>query len=398
VRRRVYDPSILSKGEVIRANPSRILIVQMRQVGDVVLATPAIRLLRRKFPEASIAFLVEEHCAPIVRHNPHLDEVLVYTKEIRSSIARQIEFIRSVRLKHFDLVITYLNNMRTALISWGSGAKARVAFPSILNCFFTTVVRKSKGYAALRRQKLLKALGIFEEELDLECHYSEEASKKVEELLHQCGIRESDFLVTLSIYSRKPTHCWPFPKYARLIKQLAGEGRRFIFTKGPGEGQIIEPIVRETAGLAIKAPLLDLEEVATLLHRADLHIGVCSGPRHIAASQGTPTLTILGGASMSSWTHPSPYHRVVRKGIPCQPCGSDHCDHIQCLVDLTVEEVANATEEFIGELNLEKKEGLSLQESINSSIKAPWDRCDPVEGYVKICQEDQNNGCKNNMA
>lgn len=355
----------------------------MRQIGDVVVATPAVRLLRREFPEAHIAFLVEEHCAPVVRLNPHLDEVLVYTKEIRKSLIRQIAFVRSIRRMEFDVVLTFLNNMRTALIAWGSGARTRIAFPSILSCFFTTVVKKIKGYAALRRLRLLKALGIFEEELDLECHYSEDASKRVESFLRQKGVRERDFLITLSIYSRKPTHCWPFPKYARLIKQLAGEGRRFVFTVGPGEETIVDPIVRETTGLAIKAPLLDLDGLTALFHRADLHIGVCSGPRHIAASQGIPTLTILGGTSMGSWTHPSSRHRAVRKGIQCQPCGSGSCDHIRCLVNFTVEEVACVVEEFIEQLKTEKREGLStLEKSINTSFMAPRDHGDPAEEHV----------------
>jgi len=356
----------------------------MRQIGDVVVATPAVRLLRRKFPEAHIAFLVEEHCAPIVRLNPHLDEVLVYTREIRKSLIRQIAFIRSVRLMEFDLVLTFLSNMRTALIAWGAGARTRVAFPSILNCFFNTVVKKIKGYAALRRLRLLKALGIFEEELELECHYSEDASKRVESFLRQRGVREGDFLITLSIYSRKPTHCWPFPKYARLIKRLAGEGRRFVFTEGPGEKTIVDPVVRETAGLAIKAPPLDLDGLTALFHRADLHIGVCSGPRHIAASQSTPTLTILGGANMKSWTHPSTHHRVVRKDLECQPCGSASCEHIRCLVELTVEEVALVAEQFISQLKLEKGAGLStLEKTINTSFLAPWDRGHPAEEHVK---------------
>ena len=394
----MYDPSILTKGEVIRANPRRILIIQMRQIGDVVVATPAVRLLRRKFPKAHIAFLVEEHCAPIVRLNPHLDEVLVYTKEIRKSLVRQIAFIRSVRLMEFDLVLTFLSNMRTALIAWGAGARTRVAFPSILNCFFTTVVKKIKGYAALRRQRLLKALGIFEEELALECHYSEEASRRVESFLRQSGIREGNFLITLSIYSRKTTHCWPFPKYAQLIKRLAGEGRRFVFTEGPGEKTIVDPVVRETAGLAIKAPPLDLDGLTALFHGADLHIGVCSGPRHIAASQGTPTLTILGGTSMGSWTHPSSRHRAVRKGLQCQPCGSGRCDHIRCLVDLTVEEVACVVEEFIEQLKMDKREGLSiLKNSINTSLMAPWDRNDPVEENVRRRKEDHTDGRKKDI-
>ena len=359
---RFYDQSLFIKGECVLHDPRRILIIQMRQIGDVVVATPVIRVLRQRFPKAHIAFLVEEHCAPVLTLNPHLDEVLVYTREVRNSLSKQLVFLRDIRRMRFDLVLTFLNNLRTAVIALGSRAQDRVAFPSMMNVFYTTVVRKRKGYAALRRQQLLKALGIFSEDLKLEGFYSDDAQEKVREFLDRNKIRDDHLLMTFTVYSKKATHCWPFPNYTHLVRSLAGNGRRFVFLEGPGEHQFIDPIMRETKGLAVKAPPLTLEEVTALIDRADIHVGVCTGTRHIAVSQGTPSLTIIGGSSVSSWTHPSPWHKVIKKDLPCQPCGSDSCPHLQCLVDLSVEEVVSAVEEFITQLNLERAKPLSHPE------------------------------------
>src|SRR5689334_6105765 len=107
----------------------QVLLVRLREIGDVVFTTPAIRALRRRFPAAHLTYLVEPHAAPIVRHNPHLDEVLVAPRGrgLRGLMA-DVALGRSLRARRFDLAIDFHGGPRASLLTWLSGARERVGY------------------------------------------------------------------------------------------------------------------------------------------------------------------------------------------------------------------------------------------------------------------------------
>ena len=104
----------------------RILLIQLRQLGDIILTTPCIREIRRERPDAHITFLCHKMGKLIVEDNPYLDEIIYYDEG--ASFVDSVKFLASIRSGSYDLVIDFMNNPRSALQTLVSGAEQRVSF------------------------------------------------------------------------------------------------------------------------------------------------------------------------------------------------------------------------------------------------------------------------------
>ena len=107
----------------------RILLVRLRQIGDVVFTTPAVHALRRRFPDAHITYIVEPASAPVVAGNPHLDEVIVAPR--RRGVLGLLDDLalgRRLRAGRFDLAIDFHGGPRASLLTWLSRAPVRIGY------------------------------------------------------------------------------------------------------------------------------------------------------------------------------------------------------------------------------------------------------------------------------
>ena len=89
--------------------PRKIHVIQLRRIGDVLLTTPAVEVLKANFPDAKLHFLVERPCHEVLNGNPFIDEVLVYERD------KPLKWIREVRKRRYDLVVDFLSNPRSAV-------------------------------------------------------------------------------------------------------------------------------------------------------------------------------------------------------------------------------------------------------------------------------------------
>src|SRR6266851_58507 len=103
----------------------RILIVRLRQIGDVVFTTPAIHALRVRFPDAHLAYIVEPHAAALIATNPHLNEVIVAP---RTGWIADLALVRRLRAAHFDVAIDFHGGPRASMLTWLSGAPVRIGY------------------------------------------------------------------------------------------------------------------------------------------------------------------------------------------------------------------------------------------------------------------------------
>ena len=107
----------------------RILVVRLRLIGDVVFTTPAIRALRQRFPDAHITYLVEPAAAPVVAHNPSIDEVIVAPRRRGlMQLVADVALGRRLRARRYDLAIDFHGGPRSSLLTWLSGAKVRLGY------------------------------------------------------------------------------------------------------------------------------------------------------------------------------------------------------------------------------------------------------------------------------
>src|SRR3954471_3574225 len=107
----------------------RILLVRLRQIGDVVFTTPAVHALRQRFPDAHLSYIVEPAAAPIVVNNPHLNEVIVVPRRggVRG-VLDDLALGRRLRAQRYDLAIDFHGGPRASLLTWLSGAPQRLGY------------------------------------------------------------------------------------------------------------------------------------------------------------------------------------------------------------------------------------------------------------------------------
>ena len=333
-----------------RIAAERILVIQFRQIGDVLLSTPVLRALRQAYPQSHIAFLVEPSPARVLQGNPHLDEIIIRPRH--ATWRQQWQLWRQLRQQRFDLVIDLLGNPRSAVLARLSGARHRLAFArfprSLLYTMLVSHHQPAPEYTVAKRLRLLEPLGIHATNLTPMLPYTPDDQEAAARFLHTQAITPQDLLICIDPTHHVPTRQWPGAYFSRLADLLSTRlGARVVLLWGPGEAAQVQAIAAAAQRRPALIPAWELQPLAALLAQADLFIGCNSAPLHIAVSQGIPTLTIMGATLGAGWLPPMPQHREIFLGLPCQPCERNHCApplDIACLRTLTPEAVFHAVQ------------------------------------------------------
>lgn len=333
-----------------RLAAERILVIQFRQIGDVLLSTPVLRALRSAYPQSHIAFLVEPSPARVLQDNPLLDEVIIRPRH--ATWRQQWQLLRYIRRQRFDLVIDLIGNPRSAVLTRLSGSRHRLAFTrfprSLLYTMLVAHHHPVPEYTVAKRLRLLEPLGIRATDVTPLLPYTQREQDTVAAFLRAHTITPRDFLVCIDPTHHVPTRQWPGAHFSALVDLLSARlGARVLLLWGPGEEAQVQAIATAARSHPVLIPAWDLQTLAALLAQADFFIGCNSAPLHVAVSQGTPTLSIMGSTYSVNWIPPEPRHRAVLAGLPCQPCEKNVCGpplNIACLRTLTVETVFAAVQ------------------------------------------------------
>ena len=330
------------------AHIRKILVLQQRQIGDVLLATPAIELLKQRFPPAELHVFTEKKCVPMLAGNPHISRIWAVDKKELTSLGKEIAFYRQVAAQKFDLVVDFQQLPRCLWVVGFSRAPLRISYtPPWYRRFLYThwLDLPDRTYSAQKKASILELLGISWTGEKPRLYLSESEQAAADRLLAESGLAANQRLITLDPTHRRITRLWPVGHFARLIDLCSDQAPdvRFLPLYGPGEEADIDRLiagVKNKQALLRSPRLLSLREAAACMRRAVLHVGNCSAPRHMATAVGTPTLTVLGSTDKYR-DYPSPRHRNIALGAPCQPCNANECARgVFCLHDLKPEVVA----------------------------------------------------------
>jgi len=347
--------------------PASILLVRLRQIGDVVFTTPAVHALRRRFPDAAITYLVEPAAAPIVAGNPHLNEVLVAPR--RSGIGGLIADLtlgRQLRARRFDLAIDFHGGPRASLLTWLSGAPVRIGYEVAgRSWMYTQRVARSRAllprHSVVNQWDLVAALDIAAPDpsaTPTEMRLDHAAAAAVTARLARAGVSTDERIVVIHVSAGNPFRRWPFEHFVDLIAALAAEdsSRRIIVTSGPSEDAAAARVIaaaRDRIGADAGTRVLScgefsLAELRALLDRASLYIGGDSGPLHIASTTAVPIVGLYGPTlpeRSAPWRSPAYATESVDAGVlPCRPCEQRVCvpGDFRCLTLITPVQVVAA--------------------------------------------------------
>ena len=334
---------------------SAILLVQLGDIGDVVLTTPTLRALRDNFPGARLIVALREKAIGLIENSPWVTEVIYITQAKRTlweTVAFQTRFFSGLRKHRFDLAIDLRTGTRGAILAYLSGAPLRIgryAEDGILwrNRFFTHLVRPENElsqHCAEHGLNILAPFGLETPNRSPELFVSPEKEKRASAILAEQHIPAEKPVIAVQPFSLWRYKEWGLEKYATLIEWIRRQFSVPVLIIGSAdERSRADGILRRCGpGVFNLAGKTSLGELAAVLKYSDLFIGGDSAGLHIAAAVGTPTISLFGPSSPVSWAPIGEEHEVICKDWECVPCRDKGCQNREwsrCLEELTVEEV-----------------------------------------------------------
>lgn len=345
-------------------DPRSILVVLPTWVGDFVMATPTLRAIRERFPDAHITFLMEPNLRDLVRGGDWMDDAVEWPDRARRKPwRRELRAVAAaLRRRRPDWAVLLPNSARSAMIAFMARARKRIGYSRDGRSLLLTdrlPVRNRVGGRFVPMPiveyyaDLAEAIGCERPGDQLELFVTADCERSVDRRLTSLGIAETGPLVVISPGAKYgAAKCWFPERFAEAADRLIRELRaQVVITCGPGE----EPIARAIGSAMTESghvsvdPLLTLGELKSLIKRSQLLICNDAGPRHFAKAFGIPVVTIFG-PTHPEWTATDyPAERIVRVDVDCGPCQQRVCPlgHLECMDRVTVDAVCEAAQTLL---------------------------------------------------
>ncbi|MFC1668048.1 glycosyltransferase family 9 protein [Chlamydiota bacterium] len=310
-----------------------ILVISLSNIGDAVLTTPVISVLKKQFILARISVVVGPKAREIFEHAPYLDKVFIYNKHM--SFSDKYQFIRLLRKESFNLVI----DLRHTLI------------PLFLNTKYRTkLVRKRKKDLPSVADHLscLEALGINARGAEFILPIHEKDRKYARKILRG-STSSHQYKIAIAPGAASDLKRWSQEKFYSLAKQLEKcLNVQIIFVGDDTDKERFITYILVTVGLSVMGQT-SLMQLGALIEQVDLLITGDSAPLHIARAVKTPVIALFGPTDYIRYGPHRNEGLSVRLDIPCSPCRSPVCKEQRrmCLDDLTVETVFSIVEKRV---------------------------------------------------
>ncbi len=335
--------------------PQRILLVRLSAIGDCIHALPVVQALREQLPDATIGWAVEQAALLLLEGHAAVDRFHVFPRGSRGT-KQFTRFVRELRAMRYDAAIDVQGLTKSGLVAKLSGAPLRVGFKGresrelnrwLINRAVT--VGDEPKHVVDRNLCLLKGLGLelpAEPSFDLPPHETDEG---FEAFLQQ--LRRENGLALVAPGTTWPTKIWPTPHFRALTQGLVGRGFGVGVVWGTTEERRVSSAIAAGIEGAEVMPATNLPELAAICQQTELFVGNDSGPTHLAAAAGCPTVAVFGATDPA---RNGPYGAtsrsvIVDEELECQPCWKKHCergDHA-CLERLGAERVLQACDDLL---------------------------------------------------
>jgi len=337
----------------------KILVVQLRRLGDILLTTPVLPYLKSIFPNAQVDFLTEPPGKQVLDTNPHITNLLIYNKK------QPFKEIKRIRKKNYDFVFDFLNNPRSRLLTFFSGARYRVGRRlGYRSLFYNVRVSPPNNpcYVPLGKIKMIQgALS------QLKINFGEPKTIRPqlyltpddENFAHRWEKKELGIKATFCILvptHRHPIRRWKWEYFRELGLKISQEKKISVFLAyGPGEEDLINQIRHGVENEIKILPTTSLREMAAIFKKARVVVTNDNGPMHTAVAMETPTITIYGPTRPIDWnpslTETPGVHRdkaLVAHEVACLGCHLSRCPvgHL-CMSHLTVNDVFKVCETIL---------------------------------------------------
>jgi heptosyltransferase-2 len=327
-------------------------------VGDVVMATPALRLLRERLPDADLVGIMRPIADEVLAGVPWFRDVIYYDRRSAQPQQQMGPVIRKLHEHRLDTIVLFPNSLRSAFMAWRSGTRERIG-----------IVRNGRGLLLTRAvqhprpsfREPVSAMEVYRHLISQwvggKTKYPPQlmTTSKERALAHevwQCASwKKSDKVVVLnSGGAYGPAKDWPLRSFVALSHRLVDElGTKVLMVCGPSECDNAKQFVKLADRDAIQSTAslpASIGRTKACIQLATMMISTDSGPRHFAAGYNVPVVALFGPTD-ARWSlngHPNEVRLAVDQ-LDCRPCAKRTCPlgHHRCMTDLSVERVMQAT-------------------------------------------------------
>ncbi len=327
-------------------SPKNLLIVRTDRIGDVILSLPLAEIVKRKYPECKVTFLVKEYTSPLLKGNPFIDKVLILHE--RKGKVLTAENIKIIKAENFDTSIIVYPTFKLALINFLSGIKSRIGTGYRWYSFlFNKKVFEHRKYAEKHELEfnvgLLRKIGIEEKvspaEINFHLKVSDKEKKSIDSFLKDNNVNLQKKILIIHPGSGGSSVDLPTNKLIDLTKRLSEiENLQILITGSKAEKELCSRFVLNDS-IKNFAGKFDLSKLITLTGFADLFISNSTGPIHIAAALNKHVIGFypkILSCSAERWGPYTEKRTIFSPTIDCSNCSREQCEKLDCMNSIDI--------------------------------------------------------------
>ena len=345
----------------------KILIVKLSAIGDVIHTLPSLNAIRKHYADAHITWLVEETASDLIVRHEALNRVIISKRKrwikgvLGSSCLKNIkeayQFVKKLRDTEYDLIIDFQGLLKSGVLIALAMGKRKIGFDKGMEHMEHSYIFLNErippvnmdNHALLRSMILINALGIKSKEIEYKIPVSDHTRILTDELLERHGIKDHIILVAMNPVAKWETKLWDNRKFSLLADKLIEKyNANVIFTGSQSDRSTIDNIMSCMSHSAVNlAGETTLKTLAALYEKTKFLISTDTGPMHMAAAVGTPVIALFGPTAPWRTGPFGSEHKILRSGLNCSPCFKRQCSTIDCMKQISVDQVMDAVSSIL---------------------------------------------------
>lgn len=293
----------------------KVLVIQQKMIGDVLTSSILFEVLKAKYPDAELHYVINSHTFPVVQHNPYIDKFVVFTPEMEHHKKLLLRFLKTIRKEQYEVVIDVYAKPISILITLFSGAKIKISkykrYSQLIYNHSVKYAKKPRTNASLaieNRLKLLHPLGIENNPIKPKIYLTTKEIEDSRLFLEQHAIDLSKPLFMISVLGSGPNKTYPYPYMAKLIDEIVSQTRgQILFNyipKQDTEAKAIYNLCKKETQTHIHFNVFgnSLRSFLAITKHCTALLGNEGGAVNMAKALNIPTFTIFSpGLNKENW-------------------------------------------------------------------------------------------------
>jgi heptosyltransferase II len=346
----------------------KILVRATNWVGDAIMALPALRTVRHRFPGAEIAIVARPYVSDIYRDQAICNQFIAYDpKGLHAGISGRERLASELRARKFDVALLLQNAFDAAWLAWRANIPERIGYARDGRSFLLTkavplpkhgeIPAHERFYylELLRRASWVDSL---QDETFIDLSVPGDRRRTADEFLCKSGVRRGALRIAIGAgASYGSAKCWPPLRFAEVANRLQAEADADVILFGTSA----EAGVATAISAGMRRPPVDLmgktaiADLPALLSQCHLFIGNDSGAMHVAAAVGLPVVAVFGPTDPEGTAPVTPRCNIVQQKPYCSPCFLRRCptDH-RCMTAITADMVEAAAKPWLAAIQVQR--------------------------------------------